>query len=299
MSQGRVRGPVSVLASAAAVVALMAVLFFGASRQGTRWTLTQYPQVNGAQGLCYALESEKGELILIDGGWQENSELLLDLIMAHGSRVDAWIITHSHQDHASAFAHLMSGEFDIDLAALYAPDLPREVYTPEVSSRYDGGYETYEAFREIAEACPATQFVHSGETYRVCGLTMKILNAYERGNDWGDVDPENNGSLMFRLEGREDSILFCGDVTKRLADSLLDRYGEELAAEYLQVAHHGIGATMPHRFNHAVRPRVAFFDLPASWNLSDKTSQKRRQALEREGTLCYNLDGAPRSFPFR
>ena len=100
------------------------LLFFALKSDQTSqssWILTQYPQLNGAQGMCYTLEDEECHLILIDGGWDMNAELVLNKIVEYNSHVDAWIITHSHQDHVSVFNNLSAGGFGFTIGEVICP----------------------------------------------------------------------------------------------------------------------------------------------------------------------------------
>ena len=40
---------------------------------------------------------------MIDGGWTEDAMAVKDIIKSQGGIVDAWILTHPHQDHIGAF----------------------------------------------------------------------------------------------------------------------------------------------------------------------------------------------------
>ena len=51
----------------------------------------------------------------------------------------------------------------------------------------------------------------------------------------------NDGSMMFKVTAKEESMLFCSDVGKGMSDYLLDTYGDKLKADYVQMGHHGNG----------------------------------------------------------
>ena len=262
------------------------------------YTLTQYAQANGAQGMCYILTDSRDHLLFIDGGWDANAELLLDQIVSHGNYVDAWIITHSHQDHVSAFNNLSSGDFDFSIGTIYCPDLDAEHYR-RVADQYDGGFEYYQAFRENLKKWDRVQFVHAGEEYDLFGLRMKIFNAYEPGDPAFEEDPENTGSLMFKLEGKEKSALFCADVTRKRAKELKKQWGDELKAEILQVGHHGVGWGPNSKFNLFIEPEIAFFDAPGGLIAGSEESLNGMQDLLDAGAAVYTFDTAPNSVSFR
>lgn len=53
-----------------------------------------------AQLLSVIIENGEGGLIVVDGGWTENADYLLNQIKEKGGHVMAWLVTHPHSDHA-------------------------------------------------------------------------------------------------------------------------------------------------------------------------------------------------------
>lgn len=47
-----------------------------------------------AQMLSVIIETGQGGLIVVDGGWRENSQYLLEQLKAKGGHVQAWLLTH-------------------------------------------------------------------------------------------------------------------------------------------------------------------------------------------------------------
>lgn len=272
-------------------------IFKNGKKYTNLWTVTDYPQANGAQGMCYSITDLDGHLILVDGGFDLNSELLLNMIIDHGSKVDAWIITHPHQDHVSAFNNLMNSGFGITVDTIYTIDLDYDYYR-SVVNQYDGGFEYYEAFLKAIDG-QNVEYVKTGDKIDLFGLQMDVLNAYDLEDSDYEVDPANNGSMMFKLSGQDKSMLFCADVTGSLYNKITDKYGDELKADYLQVSHHGIGGTMPADFDLLVDPEVAFMDLPGWVNIGDEVSGSIREKLIENGTTVYNFDDDPRSVEIR
>ena len=70
-----------------------------------------------AQLLSVIIENGEGGLIVVDGGWTNNAEYLLNQIKQKGGHVKAWLITHPDSDHAGALADILykhNGEITID-----------------------------------------------------------------------------------------------------------------------------------------------------------------------------------------
>ena len=54
------------------------------------------------------IENGEGGLIVVDGGWTEHADYLLNQIKEKGGHVMAWLVTHPHSDHAGALAEILS-----------------------------------------------------------------------------------------------------------------------------------------------------------------------------------------------
>ena len=70
-----------------------------------------------AQQLAVIIETGEGGLIVVDGGWTDNTDYVLNQIKAKGGHVQAWLITHPDSDHAGALADILykhAGEITID-----------------------------------------------------------------------------------------------------------------------------------------------------------------------------------------
>lgn len=285
----------AVLAAFAAALVLCAVKYRQNAIQSERvWLVTSYPMNVDVQGMCYGIEDNEGHFVLVDGGWDDCSWQVLQLIAAHGSHVDAWILTHPHQDHISAFLNLYENGYDFTVDRIYAIDLDPEQYA-EVAGTFDGGYEFFDRFQKIAEHLNNVQYVHTGEHYDLIGLDMEILNAYEKEDPMYRFDPANTGSMMFRLTAPEgDSFLFCADNRNEESDYLIETYGESLRSKYLQVAHHGTGATLSREFDELVDPEVAFFDLP-EWQVMNPEGYSRPfyDFFVERGTTVYTFGNPP------
>lgn len=264
------------------------------AQAGRVWTVTSYPMNVDVQGMCYGIEDNEGHFVLVDGGWDDCAWQTLKLIAEHGSHVDAWILTHPHQDHISAFLNLYEHEYDFTVDRIYAIDLDPVSYA-ELAMLFDGGYEYFDRFQKIAERLDNVQYVHTGEHYDLIGLDMEILNAYDSDDKRYDFDPANTGSIMFRLTAPQgDTFLFCADNRREESEDLIEAYGTSLKSKYLQVSHHGTGATLSEEFYELVDPEVAFFDLP-EWQVMapEGYSKPYYDFFTERGTVVYTFGNPP------
>ena len=62
--------------------------------------------------MSYTLRCNDGKLIVVDGGRAWQSIELTNTIKKFGGHVDAWIITHAHDDHMGVLASILEAEWD-------------------------------------------------------------------------------------------------------------------------------------------------------------------------------------------
>ena len=233
-----------------------------------KWVLMQYQDESNDQGNCYFLKNnEDGTLIVIDGGTAKNGPSIASDIRAMGAHVDAWIITHYHQDHVGAFNYIMTECDDITVDVVYDTPLDRDYFLEKAYEWDDVDY--FLAYEKIAKEQKYVSEYHHvtrGEEITIDNdVNIKFFNTYDDKtieNGWDDIG--NTCSLVFKLQIGEDDLLFMSDChTEKMAQLMMDMYGDELSAKYLQVAHHGNNSIPTNTgFYELVDPEVAIFDAP-------------------------------------
>lgn len=255
--------------------------------------ITQYGWNDGNQIMFYTIETMKGKLIVIDGGYEVDEEYVRRIIYQKGNRVDAWILTHFHPDHIGAFCKIYENPQNINIKKIYTVDMaPLELCVE--NAPWDETY-TYERFMELD--VKVTKYLRAGKRVKIAGVPMRIFNAYDDYVDELSNDLHNDGSIMFMVYGETERMLFCSDVGKSMSDYLLEKYGKKLKADYLQMGHHGNGG-LKADFYQMVNPKMAFFDAPA-WLFDNTdgtyTSAENRRIMEELGAEIMSFEGAPHS----
>lgn len=271
------------------------------STQG--WVLTQYGDYSGSQGMFYTLKNqETGALIIVDGGNAGNEQYARHVIQANGGHVTAWFLTHYHGDHVSVFNAVYKKPDGIKIDKVYATPLEWESF--EAVYQYWDTPETFREFLDITAEAENVEFLQSGDSFEIDDLHIDILSACDArlkefySNEVPDLP--NNCSLVFKISGQEDSILFCGDAHQdSLADQLIERYGDTLRTEYVQTGHHG-NNSFPEYFYDIVAPKEAFFDAPEWLMTGEKyTAEELKAYFEERGTRVYDYRTAPNWVKFR
>lgn len=268
-------------------------LFGACNITNKSWTVTQYGNPKGNPMMCYAITNDKNELMLIDGGYDIDAEMVRAIIEEHDNKVAAWIISHPHPDHVGAFNAIMKNNTDIEIGDIYTIDVNYDRYK-ETAQDYDR-FDVYEEFLAITSKMDNVIYLNENDELEVAGLHMKVLHTWNEHTEGLNVNLLNNGSMMFVLSGEEDSMLFCSDVENETEAIVLEEHLEDLEVDYIQLGHHGNWG-MTTLFYDNTNPRGVFFDV--SNLIMDKTdgaydAWQMKEYFMNRGVEIYELRTAP------
>ncbi len=263
------------------------------------WKITQFGDVMQQQEMCYTITTDTG-LVIVDGGQAYEEEKLREIIASYGNHVEAWILTHPHPDHITSFLNIYEDLQGIQIHHVYTIQLP-DMETLKKNASWED-YSDLERFRSLD--IPGLEYLHKGDRIHVLGLELEVLSAYDETIDKLSNDLMNDGSLLFRVKGREESMLFCADVgsaggrtdkvRKRMTEYLVETYGDSLKSDYVQMAHHGFQG-LGREFYEKVDPKAAFFDAPY-WLMngeSEFSSKEKEDMILDMGKTVYSYYTAP------
>lgn len=261
------------------------------------WIISQY----GPRDInlsFYTLYNPKRGFIVIDGGWTEDAQYVRDIIALAGNKVDAWILTHPHQDHVGAFNVIYPDPQGMEIGKVYTVDMASPEECMQVAD-----WDSVEAYKDFLELkVEDLQYLYRGDELEICGLQFQVLNAFGEHVKQYSGDYLNDGSMMFKVTAKEQSMLFCGDVGVSVSDYLLEHWYDILQADYLQMGHHGYGG-LKDDFYQRVAPQITFFDAPAHM-MQDTTGKydnpENAKLMEDMGSRIYSfIDGPVHSVSFK
>ena len=218
-------------------------------------------------GLGVVFTNPDGSYVIVDGGWDADTEILYRYLKNNNKREDgkvvirAWILTHPHEDHWGnivEFAARYAGEtVRCEEAGCIANDgqihdysdvtveyLVAQLNPQYCASSYRGSAVIYEAAARLgAETIvPQTgQQMYFGELNVEFLYTLETLlnpDSMERYHTYVDG---NEQSLIFRAKFAEgQSVLITGDMSKEESEHVDAMYDTHLKSDFVQVAHHAL-----------------------------------------------------------
>ena len=265
----------------------------------TVWKVTDFASTQDAQIMFYTIEDNKGHFVIVDGGLWPDAEIVWGEILKHNRHIDAWIVTHPHPDHTGAFNNLMqSPPLDFTIDTIYLPEVNKEAYEEKQKPWDDIG--AYYTQLEVTDGLDNIVYVHENDHFDLIGLDMQVISSWDENVDALPQQLPNDGSIMFKISGMEQSMLFCADVEETMEQFIIPAHEADLKADFVQCGHHGNWG-LSKSFYDYVDPSVAFMDAP-KWLFekdSKYTAYELREYLENKGVTVYNFETAPNSVEIR
>lgn len=282
----------TVLAVCCAVaVVLMVCIIIVHGEDTDTYEITQYSDSLGEQCMFYTIRSESGKFVVIDGGFWNRADDVRKVISENGGKVDAWILTHPHPDHIGAFNVIYADPQGIEINKVYAVDVDYDTY--KANAKDTDWFDTFQTFYDSAKTMRQLTYVHEGDDFDLIGLRMHVYNAYDDTYPGTTTDIANDGSMVFKLSGRENSILFLADAGKSRNDHLLNTYGKGLKADIVQMGHHG-NSTLSDELYEDIGANTAFFDAP-DWLINGEKYSTHHyiDLMESMGAKVLSFSSAP------
>lgn len=192
--------------------------------------------IDVGQGDC-ALIHSNGYTALIDTGTSDSAyEVCAKLQKAGVSIIDVLVISHLHDDHIGGVRSIIES-FEV-----------KNVVLPELSIESDGLSVAQLAIKEVTDSGGGVYNAKQGLNFNIGDFEITVLAAY------GEMNDENNRSVMLAAQISDIKFLFTGDAEKKAEKQLLDE-GLNLKCDVFKAAHHGSSTSNCDELLKAVRPR--------------------------------------------
>jgi beta-lactamase superfamily II metal-dependent hydrolase len=178
-------------------------------------------------------------LVVIDGGRPEEAENLYSYIKKLGGTVDAWFLTHAHDDHISALFTILNTHDDITVKKAYF-NFPSAQYLSigEPKQAIMTTPKLLDTLYTALDRCGVERVTTMrGDKYSIGGLDITVLLHPDESIPATHI---NRTSCVFRFEVNGKSVLFLGDLDEAGGRELLEVNPPKfIKADYVQMAHHG------------------------------------------------------------
>lgn len=233
----------------------------------TTSAITAFELYKDTVGMGYVITLEDGRLVLFDGGFvlAPAPDDLWSLLCATNERITgkptskenpvriaAWVLTHSHSDHSSAFLKVLSRFGGMIRMDYMLGNFPTEtaLYRTASGDILDMGKEgMFEKYQAYVPGGFKYVKVHAGQKFHLANLEIEVLTTFEdlnpahiyTGNDTNTVTrvTMNNTNESGERVGDPVTIVWLGDANALQSRHLCTMFGDYLESDMVQLAHHG------------------------------------------------------------
>ena len=221
------------------------------------------------QGDSSLIISSSGEVVLIDSG--PNESLILNYLENLSiSHIDLLIASHAHADHITGMDKII---------AKYKPRAFLDSGIPHTTTTY----------QKMITAIGKYNINYYQGTSRKINLGPLTFTVLPPANPPLKVSELNNNSLVVRLDFKDFSCLFTGDIEKEREGQLLKQSRNNLKVDILKVAHHGSSSGSSPLFIQAVNPETSII-FCGKGNQYGHPHQETLALLQNLGINIYRTD---------
>ena len=239
--------------------------------------------VDVGQGDCTFVITPRNKTILIDGGGSKSSDFdvgkstLFPYILDRGyTKIDYIIISHFDEDHCGGLFYIIQ-ELKVKNIIIGKQN--------EVSTNYS-------EFIKTAQNKKINIKVVEGKTKIDIEPNIYFDILWPYSNTMISEDAINNNSLVCKLNYKEFSMLFTGDIEEIAEKEILYKYSKNLGvlkSDILKVGHHGSKTSSSNEFIKEISPKYAVIGV----GKNNKFGHPNNGVLERlnnYGTKIYRTD---------
>lgn len=252
----------NIISSIAIVVAIVAIIIsiIKMSHENTI-ELTQLAPSTHRQMMGYVLKTKNNKVIVIDGGTIDDTDNLINKIKEKGGKVDAWFLSHLHDDHIGAFSKIVNNE-QIQIEKIYCSFNDYSWYEQNEPARAEFSKQILEILKQD-NVKEKVEEVSLNQNINIDGIKIEIL---------GIKNPEiienagNEQSMVVKFDTGKTTFLVLGDTGAKSSEKLLNTQKEKLKSDIVQMAHHGQdGATK--ELYEQIAPKICMWPTPEwLWN---------------------------------
>ena len=189
------------------------------------------------QGDSSIIITPDDRVVMIDSG--PNESLILRYLQNLGiSQIDLLIATHAHADHITGMDKII---------AKYKPKAFIDPGIPHTTATYQRMITAIDKYNINYYEGISRKINLGSLSFTILPPAIPLIKGSEL----------NNNSVVVRLDFKEFSILFTGDIEKEREGQLLTKSRSNLNVDILKVGHHGSSSSSSPLFIKSVGPKIA------------------------------------------
>lgn len=262
-----------VLAIALAIFSSYHLLGSPSSAESEKLELTFF---DVGQGDASLVRTTTGQNILIDGGPNRTILSSLSKSLPWWDRgIDLMVLSHPHDDHVSGLTEVLEN-FQVKKILSTGVVHTSPSYLSFLSTIKESG-------TELVLARAEQSIVLDKETKLIIIYPFDVLAGEEVGN-------LNNASIVAKLEYKNTSVLFTGDIELEVEEEILNSQ-KDIKADILKVPHHGSNTSSHEEFVKNIEPQFAIASMGAN-NKFGHPSRRVEKRYEDNGVVFLRTDQA-------
>lgn len=203
------------------------------TKKASEWMVSGYYN-NETEEAFLTVKDNYGRLLAIDGGSNKNNGFVRSIIEENGSVVNTWLLSNISADTCGACMDVM-----VNMDKVSVMNLMQARYGTEMRSFVDDANDSYESIEELDYRLYTTfqdwwyvKEIEANKELELLDAKVTVYNYYDESNI-KDIKELEDGTVVFKLQGNEKSILYIGDCSEDSLENIINKYKSELTSDYV------------------------------------------------------------------
>ena len=197
--------------------------------------------------MSYIIKLDNGEFFIIDAGQNHAYNYIYDkLLELNGGKdvtVACWLFTHFHNDHIGGFVNLC--ENDEMMKHIHVKSVIYNFPSRQVLDTAPGAGDQMNVakWEGLLDKHGILRYqARTGQKYYFGNVELEMMFTYEDLQPFNILhDRSNPTSHIFSMKIDGQRFMMTGDACGEASEIVADRYGKDLASDFVQLPHHGWG----------------------------------------------------------
>lgn len=228
-------------------------------------------QTQNSEALSYMLQTSKNNIIMIDGGSQQDSEHLEKILQDKGGNVEAWFITRAYPESFGAMKRILENEkiqvnhiyISFNEASWYSENEPEKY--PEIAEFLDFIYRE-DNIKKVYNVPLRYELLVDNLYFTVLNVANPALTGEFA--SW-------NQSMILKVNNTYKSMIFMGNIGQEGAKHFKDNNLDEIACDAVQIPNND--ASIDDEIYQKMLPTYLFMPIPQK---SDNEGIEKAKNLE-------------------